>query len=68
MRSIPNSVACNRLKIVVVGGGTAGWLTAAFLQNQLPHTINRPVDITVVEAEDIPTVGEIGRASCRERV
>lgn len=50
------------VRIVIVGGGTAGWLSAAFLQNQLPHTLNRPVDITVVEAEDIPTVG-VGEAT-----
>jgi tryptophan 7-halogenase len=48
--------------IVIVGGGTAGWLTAAFLQNQLPHTLNRPVAITVIEAEDIPTIG-VGEAT-----
>lgn len=48
--------------IVIVGGGTAGWLSAAFLQNQLPHTLNRPVNITVIEAEDIPTVG-VGEAT-----
>lgn len=50
------------IAVVVAGGGTAGWLTAAFLQNQLPHTINRQVVITVIEAEDIPTVG-VGEAT-----
>ena len=47
----------SEVTIAIVGGGTAGWLTAAFLQYQLPHTLNRPVAITVIEAEDIPTVG-----------
>lgn len=49
-------------EVVIVGGGTAGWLTAAFLQQQLPHTLNRPVAITVIEAVDIPTVG-VGEAT-----
>ena len=52
----------SEVTIAIVGGGTAGWLTAAFLQYQLPHTLNRPVAITVIEAEDIPTVG-VGEAT-----
>ena len=54
--------ASDGVSIVIVGGGTAGWLTAIFLQNQLPHTLNRPVRITVIEAEDIPTIG-VGEAT-----
>lgn len=50
------------LKIVIVGGGTAGWLSAAFLSAQLPQTLNQPVAITLVEASDIATVG-VGEAT-----
>jgi tryptophan halogenase len=54
--------ATKEARIVIVGGGTAGWLTAAFLQNQLPYTLNRSVAVTVIEADDIPTVG-VGEAT-----
>ncbi len=49
-------------RIVIVGGGTAGWLSAAFLSTQLRHTANRPIKITLVEASDIPTIG-VGEAT-----
>ncbi|MGD8175823.1 tryptophan halogenase family protein [Marinimicrobium sp. ARAG 43.8] len=39
-------------RIVIVGGGTAGWLTAAMLGAHLPHC-----ELEVVEAEDIGIVG-----------
>ena len=51
-----------KTEIVIVGGGTAGWLTAAFLYSQLPQKLNRAVNITLVEASDIPTVG-VGEAT-----
>lgn len=43
--------------IVVVGGGTAGWLTAAVIAAQ--HKTESPdgIKVTLVEASDIPTVG-----------
>ncbi len=43
--------------IVIVGGGTAGWLSAAIIA---AHHKNRPdetLKITLVEASDIPTIG-----------
>lgn len=59
---MPKAEAGDGVTIVIVGGGTAGWLTATFLQNQLSYTLNRPVEITVIEAEDIPTIG-VGEAT-----
>lgn len=38
--------------VVIVGGGTAGWLSAAYLAARRPD-----LTITLVEAPDIPTIG-----------
>lgn len=43
--------------IVVVGGGTAGWLTAAVLASHHQHAGASQFSITLVESSDIPTVG-----------
>jgi len=45
--------------ITIVGGGTAGWITAAYLNQRLQwgDTASRDVKITVIES---PTVGLIG--------
>lgn len=43
-------------RIVIVGGGTAGWLSACLLAARL-DTRGIPAEITLVEAPDIPTVG-----------
>jgi len=44
-------------KIVIVGGGTAGWLAANHLAKNLLTNANDSVEITLVESANIPTIG-----------
>ena len=44
-------------KIVVVGGGTAGWLTAAIVASHHKTDTTNAIQVTLVESSDIPTVG-----------
>ena len=50
-------------KIAVVGGGTAGWLTALMVQTQLNADPNeRKLEIALIESPKVPTIG-VGEAT-----
>jgi tryptophan halogenase len=49
-------------RIVVVGGGTAGWMAAAPLARRLGQGIGTPCEVVLVESPDIGTIG-VGEAT-----
>lgn len=48
--------------IIIVGGGTAGWIAAAYLAKRLNSASPDGVRVTVIEAPDIPPIG-VGEGS-----
>ncbi len=50
-------------RVVIVGGGSAGWMTAAYLNGALNNRgQNKTVDITLIESPDIPRIS-VGEAT-----
>lgn len=44
-------------RVVIVGGGTAGWLSACAVAAAADGNAERPIQVTLVESPDIPTIG-----------
>ncbi|SDF56268.1 tryptophan halogenase family protein [Sulfitobacter delicatus] len=49
-------------EVLIVGGGTAGWITALTLQKFVPEARTGPIKYTVVEPSDIGRIG-VGEAT-----
>jgi len=43
--------------IVVVGGGSAGWLTAGRIAAQHQCAIRKDIKVTLVESPNVPIIG-----------
>ena len=39
-------------KIIIVGGGSSGWMTAAAIKHKFPE-----INLTLIESKKIPTIG-----------
>jgi tryptophan halogenase len=50
------------MRVLVVGGGSAGWIAAATLQSRLNGAGRGPVSITVLESPQTPPIG-VGEAT-----
>ena len=49
----------NVKQVIVVGGGTAGWLTAANLAKKFNSVDAQAIQVTLIESPDIPTIGVV---------
>jgi len=49
-------------KVLIVGGGSSGWMAAAYLEASLRNDPRANVEITLVESPDIPRIG-VGEAT-----
>lgn len=51
-----------RRRVLIVGGGSSGWMAAAYLEAALRNDPRAKVEITLIESPDIPRIG-VGEAT-----
>ena len=49
-------------RVLIVGGGSSGWTTAAYLNAVLNAGDQKPVEISLIESPDVPRIG-VGEAT-----
>ena len=52
----------NVKRVLIVGGGSAGWMTAAYLNAALNYDGHKVADISLIESPDVPRIG-VGEAT-----
>jgi tryptophan halogenase len=50
------------VRVVIVGGGSAGWMAAAYLDAVLNYDGERNIDLSLIESPDVPRIG-VGEAT-----
>ncbi len=49
-------------RVLIVGGGSAGWMAAAYLNAALNRDGHKVADISLIESPDVPRIG-VGEAT-----
>jgi len=50
--------------VLIVGGGTAGWLAACHLAKKLASNSAQGIAVTLIESPQIPTIGVFRNRIC----
>ena len=56
-RGVETTISRPVTKVTIVGGGTAGWLSACLIAARADPSSAAPISVTLIESPDIPTIG-----------